>query len=65
MRYAFQANLTGLPAISFPVGYDAEGLPIGMQAMGDYWTEALLLRIAHAAEGQAELRRPVTFFELL
>ena len=50
MRYAFPANLTGLPAISFPVGYDPAGLPIGMQAMGRHWEEATLLRIARAAE---------------
>ena len=46
MRYVFPANLTGLPAISFPAGYDAAGLPIGMQAMGRHWEEAALLRIA-------------------
>jgi Asp-tRNA(Asn)/Glu-tRNA(Gln) amidotransferase A subunit family amidase len=65
MRYAFEANLTGLPAISFPVGYDHEGLPIGMQAMGNYWDECTLLRIAYAAEQVVERRRPPVFYEIL
>jgi Asp-tRNA(Asn)/Glu-tRNA(Gln) amidotransferase A subunit family amidase len=65
MRYAFQANLTGLPAISFPVGYDSDGLPIGMQAMGDYWQERGLLRIAFAAEQVVERKRPGMFFTIL
>jgi Asp-tRNA(Asn)/Glu-tRNA(Gln) amidotransferase A subunit family amidase len=65
MRYAFEANLTGLPAISFPVGYDHDGLPIGMQAMGNYWDECTLLRIAYAAEQVIERRRPAVFFPIL
>jgi Asp-tRNA(Asn)/Glu-tRNA(Gln) amidotransferase A subunit family amidase len=56
MRFATPANLTGLPAISFPAGFTAEGLPIGMQAIGRAWEEMLLLRIARASE--PFLRRP-------
>jgi Asp-tRNA(Asn)/Glu-tRNA(Gln) amidotransferase A subunit family amidase len=65
MRYIFPGNLTGLPAISFPAGYDEAGLPVGMQAMGRYWDEAVLLRIAYAAEQALERRRPATFFPIL
>jgi len=65
MRYAFPGNLAGLPAISFPAGYDNIGLPIGMQAMGRWWEEDLLLRIAFAAERLVERRKPVVFFDLL
>jgi Asp-tRNA(Asn)/Glu-tRNA(Gln) amidotransferase A subunit family amidase len=65
MRYAFPANLAGLPAISFPAGYDSIGLPIGMQAMGRWWEEDLLLRIAFNAEKLVERRKPVMFFDLL
>ncbi len=61
MRFAFPANLTGLPAITFPVGYTGEGLPVGLQAMGRPWSEALLLRIAHVAEQFVERRRPAVF----
>ena len=65
MRYAFPANLTGHPAISFPVGYDQGGLPIGMQAMGRYWGEQTLLRIAFAAEQTVTRQRPGVFFPIL
>lgn len=62
MRYAFPANLTGLPAISFPVGYTPEGLPVGMQAMGRHWEEALLLRVAYNAELRLVRRQPPVYF---
>jgi len=65
MRFAFPGNLAGLPAISFPAGYDSIGLPIGMQAMGRWWEEDLLLRIAFNAEKLVERRKPVVFFDLL
>ncbi len=57
MRFAPAANLTGLPAISCPCGYDEGGLPIGVQFMGRAWSEDLLLRLAHIVEGFTE-RRP-------
>lgn len=65
MRFTVPANLTGLPAISFPVGYNEACLPIGMQAMGRAWQEPTLLRLALAAEGVLERRPPEVFFPLL
>ena len=65
MRYIVPGNLAGLPAISFPAGYDAAGLPIGMQAMGRHWEEATLLRIAHVAEQAIQRRRPSVFYPIL
>ncbi len=64
-RFASPANLTGLPAISFPAGYDSQGLPVGFQAMGRPWQEHLLLRLANAAEQLVERRAPQLHFELL
>lgn len=58
MRFALPANLTGLPAISFPAGYTTAGLPIGMQAIGRAWDEVTLLRLALAAEGLVERKAP-------
>ena len=65
MRFAMPGNLTGLPAIAFPVGYAPRGLPTGMQAMGRPWAEATLLRLASAAELVLARRRPPTFYDLL
>ena len=48
--YTSPFNLTGLPAISIPCGFDALGLPIGLQLVGRPWSEARLLRIARAYE---------------
>jgi Asp-tRNA(Asn)/Glu-tRNA(Gln) amidotransferase A subunit family amidase len=58
MRFAQPANLTGLPAISFPAGYDGKGLPVGMQVMGRPWAEHTLLRIARCAESLMTRQKP-------
>lgn len=41
-------NLTGQPAVSVPCGFSRTGLPIGLQMMGRWWEEALVLKVAHA-----------------
>jgi aspartyl-tRNA(Asn)/glutamyl-tRNA(Gln) amidotransferase subunit A len=46
---AVPANLAGIPAISVPGGL-SEGLPVGVQLMGDHFTEPMLLRAARATE---------------
>ncbi len=46
--FTLPANLAGVPGLAFPVGFDAQGLPIGMQLMGPHFREDLLFRVAHA-----------------
>jgi len=46
--YTVTANLAGIPGISVPCGLSADGLPIGLQLLGLYWSEGLLFRLAHA-----------------
>jgi aspartyl-tRNA(Asn)/glutamyl-tRNA(Gln) amidotransferase subunit A len=49
--YTLPANLAGLPGLAFPVGFDHQGLPIGMQLMGAPFQEETLLRTAAAYQG--------------
>ncbi len=65
MRYVFPGNLTGLPAISFPAGYNTQGLPIGMQAMSNHWQEHILFRVAYNAEQVTERRLPTHYYPSL
>jgi len=60
LRLNRPANLGGLPALSIPCGLTPEGLPVGLQLIGAFTDEHLLLRIAHAFErAHPQLRRPV------
>ena len=44
--YTISLNLAGLPGMSLPVGF-VDGLPVGMQLIGNYFDEARLLQVAH------------------
>jgi amidase len=52
--YTAVFNATGQPAMSLPLWWNVEGLPIGMQFVGRYGDEATLFRLA----GQLERARP-------
>lgn len=65
MRFVTPPNVTGHPAISFPAGYSAAGLPIGMQAIGRAWQEPTLLRLALAAEQAVERLHPQIHYRVL
>ncbi|MCE1254271.1 MAG: Asp-tRNA(Asn)/Glu-tRNA(Gln) amidotransferase subunit GatA [Anaerolineae bacterium] len=45
--FTLPANLGGVPGLTFPVGFDSQGLPVGMQLMGPHFGEATLLQTAH------------------
>ena len=65
MRFVNPANLTGLPAISVPAGYDRSGLPVGLQLVARPWDELTLLRLAFAADGIVARRKPAVYFDPL
>jgi aspartyl-tRNA(Asn)/glutamyl-tRNA(Gln) amidotransferase subunit A len=44
--YTLSPNLAGLPAMSIPCGMSQQGLPIGLQIIGNYFSEAKMLQIA-------------------
>jgi len=58
MQYSDQLTATtnhaGIPGLSFPVGFDRDGLPIGAQVLGPDYSEGSLLRIARAYEKVTE-----------
>ena len=45
--YTIAVNLAGIPAMSIPVGFSSNNMPVGMQIMGNYFEEAKLLNVAH------------------
>jgi len=58
--YTIAVNLAGLPALSTPAGFSAEGLPVGLQLIGNYFAEARLLGTAHRLQQATDwhLRTP-------
>ena len=57
--YTVPVNLAGLPAVSLPVGYENEGLPIGLQLIGRPFDEETLLRTAFCLEKECGYKRKV------
>jgi len=45
--YTIPANLAGLPGMSIPCGFGAGNLPVGLHIVGNYFTEAKMLNVAH------------------
>lgn len=52
--YTVSLNLAGLPGMSIPAGFDSKGLPIGVQLIGNYFTESHLLGIAHQIQQHSD-----------
>ena len=47
-------NLAGLPGMSLPCGFDDQGLPIGLQLIGNVLREDLLFEVGYAYEQATE-----------
>ena len=61
LRFTIPADLTGGPTITFPAGFDRDGLPIAMQLYGPHLSEATLCNAAAAFQSVTDwhLRHPV------
>jgi aspartyl-tRNA(Asn)/glutamyl-tRNA(Gln) amidotransferase subunit A len=52
--YTLSPNLAGLPAMSAPCGFGDNGMPVGIQLIGNYFSEASLLQLAHAYQMETD-----------
>ena len=53
--YTASANLAGIPGISVPCGLSGENLPIGLQLVGNNWSESILLNLAGVYQNEFPL----------
>ncbi len=59
--FTLSANLAGIPGMSLPCGFTKDGLPIGLQLMGNYFEEAAMLKAAYTFEQASgvHLKKPI------
>jgi|TARA_B100001964_G_scaffold186481_1_gene207113 aspartyl-tRNA(Asn)/glutamyl-tRNA(Gln) amidotransferase subunit A len=57
--FTVPVNLAGLPAISVPVGYDKNNLPLGLQLIGKPFDEQTILNLSLAIEKSANFKRKI------
>ena len=58
--FTLPGSLAGLPGMSIPVGFGEGGMPVGLQLLGNYFSEAKLLNVAHRFQQATDfhLRKP-------
>lgn len=55
--FTLSANLAGIPGLSVPCGFSSEGLPIGLQIMGNHFEEGKLLKVAYNFERATDFHK--------
>ena len=65
IRFTVLGNLTGVPCIAVPVGYDSNSLPVSLQLMANWWREDLLFLLAAQIEERVVKRKPKIFYDIL
>jgi len=55
--FTLSANLAGIPGMSVPCGFSADGLPIGMQIMGNHFNEEMIFKVAYGFEQATEYHK--------
>lgn len=61
--YTVSVNLAGIPGISIPCGYDKDGMPVGLQLLGQTFDEKAIIRAAYAYECTRPYKRPEALTE--
>lgn len=57
--YTIPANLAGIPAVSFPCGFNKHNLPIGAQLIGKAFDEATLIKLGSAFESSTDFHKTI------
>jgi aspartyl-tRNA(Asn)/glutamyl-tRNA(Gln) amidotransferase subunit A len=55
--FTLSANLAGIPGISVPCGFSSDGLPIGLQILGNHFDEEMLFKVAYNFEQATEFHK--------
>ena len=55
--FTIPCNLAGLPGLSLPCGFSTQGLPIGLQILGNHFQEERIFRVAYTYEQNTEFHR--------
>ncbi len=55
--FTLSANLAGIPGMSVPCGFSSEGLPIGLQILGNHFNEEMLFKVGYGFEGATEFHK--------
>jgi aspartyl-tRNA(Asn)/glutamyl-tRNA(Gln) amidotransferase subunit A len=55
--FTIPCNLAGLPGLSLPCGFSKQGLPIGLQILGNHFQEEKIFRVAYTYEQNTEFHR--------
>jgi aspartyl-tRNA(Asn)/glutamyl-tRNA(Gln) amidotransferase subunit A len=56
--YTINVNLAGIPGMSIPAGF-IDGMPVGLQIIGNYFDEARLLNIAHKYQQETDWHKQI------
>jgi len=59
--FTLSANLAGIPGMSVPCGFSSQGLPIGLQIMGEHFNEEKMIKVAYNFEQATDFheKKPV------
>jgi aspartyl-tRNA(Asn)/glutamyl-tRNA(Gln) amidotransferase subunit A len=55
--FTLSANLAGIPGMSVPCGFSTDGLPIGLQILGNHFDEEMLLKVGYGFERATEFHK--------
>ncbi len=58
LQHSILFNVSSHPAVTLPIGYSSEGLPVGIQVVGRRWAEMDLLNVAEQIDRAVNAYRP-------